>query len=309
MMMYKILIVFFVICLFAALFSSMPRKLKLSNYNSQFKKDEVFKKINKVLLKISFLNKTKEEYISKLQLTNYKSYEYNNELFLRYIVVDAAISLSILIILLRVITMYYIAIIISMALFYLVILLGEKVLDYIVTKIHRQFPVALQCFLNEYVINKNIKDAINNSYYKMPKKIGRAFEMLARELSGGQKYEDAIKKFACKFSYVWGHSFAEILIMSYEGSGDITEDLMTLNRLVSEEITDEEEEKSSKFANKLTFIIVYVVALVGIIINIVKNDLSVYLYFYTDTGNTLIAAWLLALIIRVVYTSLSERER
>ncbi len=174
---------------------------------------------------------------------------------------------------------------------------------------HRQFPEALQCFLDEYIIHKNIKNAISNSYNKMPNAIGGAFEQLARSLSGEKDYELAIKKFANELSYVWGYSFAEILIMSYEGAGDVTEDLMTLNKLVSEEITTEEEEKSSRYGNKLTFFIVYTVALVGLIINLFINDLARHLYFYTGTGNSLIATWLIILIVGVTIITLTEKGR
>ncbi len=306
--MYKILVSIALICLFVSLLRK-PRKMKLYNLSKQFRKNTIFTKLDKIISKSKYFNKMKEEYISKLQLINFKSYEFNNELILKYVVIDAVVSLFILIILLRLITMWSAVIIISIAFFYLTIKLVESIVDYQIIKIHRQFPAALQCFLNEYIINKNIKNAINNSYYKMPKKIGGAFEMLARELSGEKKYENAIKKFANKLSYVWGHSFAEILIMSYKGTGDITEELMTLNRLVSEEITAEEEEKSSKFANKFTFIFVYVVTIIGVIINLKENDLSVYLYFYTRTGNALIVAWLVILIVRITYTSLTERGR
>jgi len=41
--------------------------------------------------------------------------------------------------------------------------------------------------------------------------------------------------------------------MSYEGQGNITEELLFLSSLVSEEITMEEESKSNNFGNKLTF--------------------------------------------------------
>ncbi len=306
-MMYKILTAVSLICI---LFSIMgkPRKLKLKNFNKRLIKSSLLTKFDKTISSDSRLYQTKERYISKLQLINFRSHEHNNELILKYVAVGTVVSMLILIALLNVITMWYAAIIISAICFY-IILYGINFIEYRITKIHRQFPAALQCFLDEYVIHKNIKIAISNSYVKMPAEIGGAFELLTRELSGEKNYVVPIKKFADELSYVWGHSFAETLLLSYEGAGDITDDLLTLNSMVSEEITAEEEEKSSRYGNKLTFFIVYAVALLGLIINLFINDLARHLYFYTGTGNSLIATWLIILIVGVTIISLTEKGR
>ncbi len=306
--MYKIILIAAIICMVLS-FSKRQKKMKLKNFNKESKEHLLFSKLDKLISKNRYLCKSKEKYISKLQLINFKTYDYNNLLILRYLSVAATVSILLFIVLSKIFTMWYAVITISFVSFYIIIFLGISIIENKTGKIHSQFPVALQCFLDEYIIHKNIKNAINNSYSKMPSEIGGAFEMLARELSGEKNYETAIKKFANELSYVWGHSFAEILIISYEGAGDVTEELMMLNKLISEEITAEEEEKSSRFANKLTFIIIYVFALVGIIINILKNNLARYLYFYTDTGNALIAAWLIILIVRIAFISLNERGR
>lgn len=307
-MMYKILIIVALICI---VLSKVKRtqKLKLKNFSKSSKEGNLIKKIDKIICRNPNLNQAKENYISKLQLINSKSSEYNNTLILKYLAFDVMISLVLLISLFSTITMWYAVITITLVFFYVIILLGVNYIDYKLNKIHRQFPVALQCFLDEYIIHKNIKSAINNSYVRMPTEISSSFELLARMLSGEKKYEIAIKKFASGLSYVWGYSFAEILLISYEGVGDITEELMMLNKLVSEEITAEEEEKSSRFENKMTFIIIYAFALVGIIINILKNSMAKYLYFYTSTGNTLIAIWLIILIVGITFISLTERGR
>lgn len=306
--MYKVLIVTAIICIAFGIFKR-PRKMKVKNFSKESKENILLMKLDKIINKSNYLSQVKEKYISKLQLINFKNYKYNNVLIVKYVAIDALISLLLLIALFNIITMWYAALTISAVCFQLIIMLGENYIKYRIDKIHRQFTEALKCFLDEYIINKNIKNAINNSYNKMPKEIGGAFEMLARELSGEKNYETTIKKFANELSYVWGHSFAEFLISSYEGAGDVTEELMMLNKLISEEITAEEEEKSSRFENKLTFIVIYFFALVGIIINILKNNLARYLYFYTDTGNALIAAWLIILIVKIAFTSLTERGR
>ncbi len=307
-MMYKILAAVSLICILFSIIGK-PRKLKLKNFNKRLIKSSLLTKLNEIISSNSRLYQTKEKYVSKLQLINRKNYKHNNELILTYFVINIVVSVFLLITLLNVITMYYAAIIISAVYFYMATLIGINYIEFQLIKIHRQFPAALQCFLDEYIIHKNIKVAVSNSYDKMPAEIGGAFELLTRELSGEKNYVVPIKKFANELSYVWGHSFAEILLLSYEGAGDITDDLLTLNSMVSEEITSEEEEKSSRYGNKLTFFIVYAVALLGLIINLFINDLARHLYFYTGTGNSLIATWLIILIVGVTIISLTEKGR
>jgi len=305
--MYKIIFISALISLIVGVIKR-PKKMKLKSFTNSSKENIFASSLDKLIRKNKSLNEIKEKYISKLQIINFESYKHNNELILKFLAFDATISFLLLIALSNVITMWYASLTLSFVFFYLIIFFCVSRLESKIAKIHSQFPVALQCFLDEYIIHKNIKNAINNSYYKMPVEIGMAFEFLARELSG-EKNELSIKKFADELSYVWGHCFAEILIMSYEGAGDITDDLLTLNSMVSEEITVLEEEKSSRYGNKMTFIIVYMFALVGLTINLFTNNLARHLYFYTSTGNALIATWLVVLISGTTIISLSERGR
>ena len=308
MKMYKIILIIAVICLALSLLNR-PKKMKLKNFNQADREHILLSRLDKLMSKNKYLYKTKEKYISKLQIINFKSYDYNNFTILKYLTAAGIVSILVLFVLSRIITMWYAVITISFATFYIFLLFGTSIVENKTDKIHSQFPAALQCFLDEYIIHKNIKSAINSSYSKMPPEIGGAFEMLARELSGEKNYEVSIKKFANELSYIWGHSFAEILLMSYEGSGDITDDLLTLNSMVSEEITADEEEKSSRYGNKMTFILINAATLIGIVINLTKNDLSKHLYFYTNTGNALFAAWMLILVAGFTIISISERGR
>lgn len=307
MVMYKIILISALICMGIS-FVIKPKKMKLKNFYKLNKDKIVIKKLDKILFNNKHLWQIKENYVTKLQVINLKSYECNNELVIRYLLYDTIISILLLIILSTVITMWYAAITISFVFFYIVIFLGVVHIKSKISKIYGQFSVALQCFIDKYIIHKNIKEAIN-SYSKMPVEIGTVFELLARELSGGKNYEKSIKKFANELSYVWGYAFAEILLLSYEGAGDITEDLLTLNSMVSEEITAEEEEKSSRYGNEMTFTFVYAAALIGILVNLLINDLAKQLYFYTSTGNALIAVWLIVLILGITIISLSKKGR
>ncbi len=306
--MYKIILISALICIVLSIFKR-PRKMKLKSLNNIKRENILLKRFDKFICKNNHVSRIKENFISKLQLINFKPYEFNNELILKYLIFDIALSSLLLLCLSKIITMWYAVITITFVFFYLIIFFGISSIESKINKIHSQFPAALQCFLDEYIINKNIENAIKVSYNKMPDAVGGAFELLARQISGERNPEVTIKRFANKLSYVWGHCFAEILIMSYEGTGDITDDLLTLNSMVSEEITAEEGDKSSRYGNKMTFIIIYAFALVGIIINILKNDLARHLYFYTDTGNMLIAVWLIILIVGITVISLSERGR
>jgi len=303
--MYKVIIVIAIIFIITDIVLR-PRKMKLKVKNTS-KNSIILKHLNNVICKNKRFCKLKEEYISKLKVINQKDRDTNETCIIKYIFLDIIISIAVLIILISTLTMWYAVLVIFISVFYLILYAGIMFIKKKTSKIQEQFPIALQCFVDEYIVNKNIKNAINNSYSKMPGEIGAVFEMLARELSGGEKYKESIFNFANNLSYIWGYSFAEILVMSYEGQGDITEELLFLSSLVSEEITMEEESKSNNFGNKLTFMILNSVTLLGFIINIVFNKLSLNLYFYTPTGNLLLVCWLIVFILGILTISIFEK--
>lgn len=305
MNMYKVFIVVAVIFIIADI-ALRPRRMKLK-VKSINKNSKILKQMDNVICKNKRFCKLKEEYILKLKVINQKDRETNNACILKYIFLDIIISIAVLVILLSTLTMWYAVLTIFISVFYLILYAGIINIKKKKSKIQNQFSIALQCFVDEYIVNKNIKDAINNSYFKMPGEVGAVFELLARELSGGKKYKESIFNLANNLSYIWGYSFAEILIMSYEGQGDITEELLFLSNLVSEEITIEEESKSSNFGNKLTFIILNSVTFIGFIINIAFNSLSKHLYFYTSTGNFLLTGWLVIFISGILTISIFEK--
>jgi len=305
MRMYKVIIVIAIIFIITDIVLR-PRKMKLKVKNTS-KNSIILKHLNNVICKNKRFCKLKEEYISKLKVINQKDRDTNETCIIKYIFLDIIISIAVLIILISTLTMWYAVLVIFISVFYLILYAGIMFIKKKTSKIQEQFPIALQCFVDEYIVNKNIKNAINNSYSKMPGEIGAVFEMLARELSGGEKYKESIFNFANNLSYIWGYSFAEILVMSYEGQGDITEELLFLSSLVSEEITMEEESKSNNFGNKLTFMILNSVTLLGFIINIVFNKLSLNLYFYTPTGNLLLVCWLIVFILGILTISIFEK--
>ncbi|MBP1926733.1 Flp pilus assembly protein TadB [Sedimentibacter acidaminivorans] len=305
MNMYKVIIaVAFILIILDIVLK--PRKMRLK-VKSVRKKSNMLKQIDRVICRNKKLLDIKEEYITKLNVINQKDRNTNNTYILKYIIMDAAISIASFIIITLLLTMWYAVITIFVSTFYLILYAGILYIKKKTSKIQEQFPIALQCFVDEYIANKNIKNAINNSYNKMPKEIGSSFELLARELSGGEKYKESIFNLAKSLSYIWGYSFAEILIMSYEGQGDITEELLFLSSLVSEEITVEEENKSNNFGNKITFMILNAVTLIGFIINIAYNSLSKNLYFYTPTGNMLLIFWLIVFIFGILTISIFEK--
>ncbi|WMJ77873.1 hypothetical protein RBQ61_02795 [Sedimentibacter sp. MB35-C1] len=304
--MYKIILIAVLICA-ALIYTKRLKKMKLKNSVQQNKISVLTSKLDKIIFKNVHLSQAKESYVIKLRMINLKSDEENNELILKFLLYSITATILLFALLSTVITMWYATITISFVFFYLIMFFGIAYVKIKINKIHGQFSVALQRFIDKYIISKNIKNAINNSYPRMPKEIGAAFEMLTRELSGAKNPEIPIKKFASELSYVWGHNFVEILLLSYKGVGDITDDLLRLNSIVLEEITTEEEDKSSRYANKMTFIIVYTFALIGIIVNLFINDMARHLYFYTATGNKLLAIWLMVLIAGITVISISER--
>jgi hypothetical protein len=95
--------------------------------------------------------------------------------------------------------------------------------------------------------------------------------------------------------------------MSYEGTGDISEDLLFLNEMVNDDLQSEEENRSEMASNKMLFIILNSVTLCAFIGNIFLNPIAKQLYFYTSTGNTIIMIWLIVVALGVSATVILEK--
>jgi Flp pilus assembly protein TadB len=200
-------------------------------------------------------------------------------------------TLIIAVLLTLVMNVWYVVLIISLLTIYFINYGFVLYLNSQLKKIHKQFPVALQLFTDSYITNNNIKVALNETYSEMPKEVGIVFEKLARRLSSGHEQRKYIMEFADNLNYVWGHAFAEILLLSLEGTGDIGDDLLFLNELVSDDLQDDEETKSEMSTNKMLFMVINGCTVVAFILNIFFNPIAKELYFYTQTGNTIVMFW------------------
>lgn len=266
-------------------------------------KNRLFIKLDKFINKSKFLCLLKDKNVKKLELLNSYSRETNNFIILNYSLFVLVFALAVGTMLLKLLSMWSVVIIIVILLIYVMFYAAVIFLDMRIARIHKFFPAALQIFTDEYVTTKNIKNALNESYKKMPKEISFAFEKLARTLSSSYKYKEPIKEFASTLNYVWIYAFAEMLVMSYEGGGDISEDLLFLNEQVNDEIQADEENKTESTSNKLIFIIINIAALAAFLVNMSINDIASDLYFYTSAGNNIILFWVIELVLGLVVSA------
>jgi len=277
------------------------RKKKQFNWDTKF-----IRKVDKIVNKYDNLAKIKEKYTIKLGIVNSNKKRVNRAIVLWYIIGSLIGSIAFGLLLTTVFTMWYVVVILIVLALYMLLYVGTVYLSMKLNKVYSQFPIALQQFTDEYITSKSIKNALNKSYIKMSREIGLVFEKLARELSSGYEYKEPIMDFANSLSYVWGYAFAELMLMSYEGAGDISEDLLFLNELVNEEIQAYEEDKTEQAGNKMVFLILNGVTLVAFVLNTFINPIAKELYFFTSVGNALIMFWIGVIILGVTASIISN---
>lgn len=247
---------------------------------------------DKFLKKFPLIYKVKDNYVRYLGVISIKSNKHNNGIAIFFILISTVFTILLSVLLFIFMNLWYVVLVIASITLYLINYSFLFYLKIKLRKIHKQFASAIQLFTDYYMTSRSIKGALNESYKDMPKEVGIVFERLARRLASGYDYEKPINEFAEGLSYVWGYAFSELLIMSYEKAGDISEDLLFLNELINDDIQDEEETKSEMANNKIIFLALNGCTFVAFLINIIKSPLAKQLYFYTPTGNTLLMSWL-----------------
>jgi Flp pilus assembly protein TadB len=243
-----------------------------------------------------FLHKLKMKYANKLSLVNHKTKRQNEVVIDEFILFVTIFSLVISFVAIRLFTMWYVFFIIFFVSLFFIVYLGTLYVSMKLNKIYSLFPMALQLFTDEYVSCKNIKGALNSSYYKMPDKISSVFEGLARRFASESDYVEVINDFTEGLDFVWGYAFAELLLLSYEGAGDISEDLIYLNELSNEEVKAGAETETALVSTKMVFVILNLATVVGLLFSLNFIPISKYLYLYTPTGNAGIIFWIGSII-------------
>jgi len=282
------------------------RTLRLKK-KKQFNRDTKFiRKVDKIVNKYDSLAKMKEKYAIKLGVINSNKTRINRAIVLWYTIVSIIGSIVFGLLISTIFTMWYVVVILTTLTLYMSLYGGTVYLSMKLNKVYSQFPIALQQFTDEYITTKSIKNALNKSYIKMPREIGLVFEKLARELSSGYEFKEPIMDFADSLSYVWGYAFAELMLMSYSGAGDISEDLLFLNELVNEEIQADEEDKTEQAGNKMVFIILNSVTLVVFVLNTILNPVAKELYFYTSLGNSLVMFWIGVIVLGITASIVAD---
>jgi Flp pilus assembly protein TadB len=290
-MIYLILPIVALVLILLEFKGKRKRKLRITK-KSKFEFNHQFiRKLDKIVSKNEFTKKIRDIYVGKLSVLNTNKTIQNVGTAVTVLLGSLIMTLIIAVLLTLVMNVWYVVLIISLLTIYFINYGFVLYLNSQLKKIHKQFPVALQLFTDSYITNNNIKVALNETYSEMPKEVGIVFEKLARRLSSGHEQRKYIMEFADNLNYVWGHAFGEILLLSLEGTGDIGDDLLFLNELVSDDLQDDEETKSEMSTNKMLFMVINGCTVVAFILNIFFNPIAKELYFYTQTGNTIVMFW------------------
>lgn len=263
-------------------------------------------RFDRLLQNNDLLYKLKEKYVTKLGVINNLKRSENNSLAISVIIGILFTTLTGTFLLSFLFKMWYILLILSVVLAYTQLSFITIYLNAKLRKVQKEFPTALQIFTDYYISCKSVKTTLNNTYSRMPKEIAPIFEKLSRELSSSHIIEEPILNFARSLDYVWGYAFAELIIMSNEGVGDISEDLLFLNQLINEDMASEEETSSELAANKLMFGIITTGTLITFIFNNIYNPIAKELYYYTSTGNNIILGWVLVIVMGITLSIVME---
>lgn len=281
------------------------RKKKLDILTSSkqvIEKSGLVKKIGKKIEEFPLLEKLKDNYRDKLNVIN-KNEDHANNSIAVLMITSNMLSTSLFVILLSMfVNVWYVLAVIGITNLYLFHCIIEFYLNIKLKKIYSQFPIAIQLFTDIYMSSMNIKMALNTSYHEMPKEISVVFERLSRELSSSYDYESHLRKFAKSLGYTWGYAFTELLLMSYQGGGDISNHLIFLNELINDDIQDSEETKSEMATNKMLFIVLMLATAGAFTLNILYNPVAKSLYFYTPVGNTLLMVWVIVIALGITAT-------
>lgn len=303
--MYKILLTAAAL-LSAAYILTRPRKAKLK-YKRDISKSKIIVLANSIICKNKKLKNIKERYAAKLVIMSDKSEAHCSAYVTGYLLISLITALAAAAIFSTLLAIWHFIVLISISVFCILIYSGTLYIKIKMDKIYNQFPEALQIFIDEYIEYKNIKKAIDNSYARMPMQVGGVFEKISRQLSSGENLKKSIMSMADGLDYIWAYTFAEILLLSYAGAGNIEEDLMYLNTLICEEATIEEEMRTDAATNKIIFIVLNILTIIIFAINMAANSLSKYLYFFTPTGNGLLIMWLCFSVIGLLVLNISEK--
>lgn len=285
----------------------MNEKFRRFNFRKAIENESFFTKIIKnIINKNIYLKKIYNNYLKKMNLINNLSNEKNELKIDNYLFLAVIISLVVSLYIFSFYPMWYVLIISFLLI--MVIMIHVAIL-YISIRLHnifKFFPIAIQCFTDEYVVYPNIKVALNNSYYKMPVKISALFENLSRELSSSKDEKTVLINFTEKIDYFWGYAFIEILLLSYEGAGNISKDLIYLNELINDQIKDELESNNSTLEIKLGFLIINIATIVALIFCLTNIPTSKEVYFYTYYGNMGLCFWVTSLLIGLITLNLTK---
>lgn len=280
--------------------------IKIKKSKRLYKAKKIEFKLDNIVIKVCLdkfkqhrkLKKIIDRYVNRLCLFNSKLKLENEYIITAYLILTLLISFAVSIISFKLFAMWYAPISNALVVVFISYYVGTFYINKNLKKIYGQFPIALQSFTDEYVLSKNIKNALNESYSKMPKEISKLFENLSRKLDS-KNYNDVLKSFADGLDLIWCYAFVEILTLSYEGADDISEELIYLNELTGDEMKEDEETLTSISESNSIFVVLNILTFAMFIFNLIVDATSKELYFMTYTGNTILLFWIISFILGV----------
>lgn len=121
--------------------------------------------------------------------------------------------------------------------------------EYLLSKMIKQFPQAIDEFASSYRKSNKVFNALRDSYQYMPRVVGKEFERLYK--SYNVDFEDGIEYFKARIKNDWVGIFASLLLINYSKGGTIISQLDDLNTEIENDIIAKDRVRSKMLGFKL----------------------------------------------------------
>lgn len=273
------------------------------------RKIKFYNKIDTIISKVKILNKIKEKLQLEYGVINSSTENKNRIKAIKTIFYMTVTTLILAFILAFVIKIWYLFILISIAIAVFPYIILFAVLDLKLSKLNKQFPEAVNIFITKYTSEKNKDKALQRTYIELENPIRYEFMRLARMMANKGNILEAVNGFTKRVNYIWAEVFGELLILNHTTVEDIGDELNELSILMAEDQTLEAHKKAEITETKSVNIVVALLVFAAIIFNIsVFKGEAINIYFERYIGLASISIGIVIVIICLILTFYFERD-
>lgn len=262
------------------------------------RKEKIYFKLDILISKLKPLDSIKQRLKLMYGVINSSTENKNRIKAVNTILYITVITLILITILASMVKVWYLFILISLALAVFPYVVLFAVLNLKLNKLNKQFPEAVNIFITKYTSERNKDKALQRTYTELDNPIRYEFMRLARMMANKGNIYQAIKSFTKRVNYVWAEVFGELLILNHTTVENIGDELNELSLLMAEDQTLEAHKRAETTETKMVNVIIALFTIAGVIFNIVffKTE-AINIYFERYVGIVSISTALVTIII------------